>query len=160
MLLKHTHTHTHTLGNMLKMDILTSGRVCSDLPKGNGTSGSKQLPLIQGWAETEPFGENVRAGGRPTNDGWVGFSFVFSSQGNPLPSLHAVSFFLKQGWSSPPDLTSLYLTDTLWGLMKSCLQYFQFLEKNIYRHSKYCKIYKWSRFLVCCYAGVLFSLSL
>lgn len=42
----------------------------------------------------------------------------------------AVSSSIKWGWCFHSGLTPSYLTDVLWGLMKLCLQCFQFLEKN------------------------------
>lgn len=42
----------------------------------------------------------------------------------------AVSSFIKWGWRFHSGFTPSYLTDVLWGLMKLCIQCFQFLEKN------------------------------
>lgn len=50
--------------------------------------------------------------------------------GTPCPPCTAVSSFIKWGWCFHHGLTPSYLTDILWGLLKLCLQYFQFLEKN------------------------------
>lgn len=87
-------------------------------------------------------------------------------QWNPFSSLHSCGFTYKMGvMLSQCDVTPSYLTDVLWGLMKLCLQCFQFLEKKktkqtIYGRFKYYILYEWSQFLLCCYTGVLFLLSL
>lgn len=56
-------------------------------------------------------------------------SFPMAPMG-PYPPRTAVSSVIKWGSYLHCGLTLSYLTDVLWGLMKLCLQCFQFLEKN------------------------------
>lgn len=56
-------------------------------------------------------------------------SFPMAPMG-PYPPRTAVSSVIKWGSYLHSGLTLSYLTDVLWGLMKLCLQCFQFLEKN------------------------------
>lgn len=63
----------------------------------------------------------------------------------PSPPCTSVSSSIKWGWCFHSGLTPSYLTDVLWGLMKLCLQCFQFPEKN----------YLWTLQVLCRYISDL-----